>query len=240
MYQYNTKMAQKGSKCVLKVFKNKYVLNMKLNELIDDILQELRNNNVTESEQISRRQIELWIKTYRTYLIKQDLDKDRTINPQYIQTIPMHITKVEEIPTYYQYVGDKSLPKLIDFNYKPGVVSVKDAFGNIIQVGSETKMKFQKYRRYTCGDYIAYVEGDKIYVEGGNNALEYIEVDVIAEDPTELIECFNPDKNDYPLPQAMWTTVKQLIFTREIPWMLNKPSDITNDSEDDTQNRIKG
>lgn len=218
---------------------NKYVLNMKLNELIDDILQELRNNNVAESEQISRRQIELWINTYRTYLIKQDLDKDRTINPQYIQTIPMHVSKVEEIPNHCEYIGDKKLPKLIDFNYRPGVVSVKDAFGNIIQVGSETKMKFQKYRRYTCKDYIAYVKGDQIYVEGDDNTLEYIEVDIIAENPTELVDCFNPEKDEYPLPQAMWSTVKQLIFTREIPWMISKPSDTTNDSEDDTQNRFK-
>ena len=212
---------------------------MTLNELVYDILLEVRNNNIAESEPLSKRQIEQWIHTYRAFLIKQDLDKERTINPLYIQTIDMHVSKIEQEAGHYEYQGDKDLPKLIDFNYRPGVVFVKDAFGNLIQIGSETKMKFQKYRRYTCGDYIAYVKGDKIYVEGADNTLENIEVGVIAEDPTELKDCYNPDKDEYPLPAAMWATVKQLIFTREIPWMVGRPSDVTNDSEDDTQNRFK-
>jgi hypothetical protein len=43
---------------------------MSLNMLIDDILLEARNNNIGESEKLSRHQIELWIKTYRAYLLK--------------------------------------------------------------------------------------------------------------------------------------------------------------------------
>lgn len=212
---------------------------MTLNELVDDILLEARNSNIAESEKLSRRQIELWIKTYRAFLIKQDLDKDRTINPLYTQTIRMHISKVEEDPEHFEYVGDDKLPKLIDFNYRPGVVSVKDSHGNLIQIGSETKMKFQKYRKYTCNDYIAYVKGDEIYVESRNNLIEYIDVEVIAEDPTETIMCYDPNEDEYPIPGAMWATVKQLIFTRDIPTMIQMPSDTTNDSNDDTQNRSK-
>ena len=212
---------------------------MTLNQLIDDILLEARNSNIAESEKLSRRQIELWIKTYRAFLIKQDLDKDRTINPLYTQTIRMHISKVEEDPEHFEYVGDDKLPKLIDFNYRPGVVSVKDSHGNLIQVGSETKMKFQKYRKYTCNDYIAYVKDDYIYVESRNNLIEYIDVQLIAEDPTETIMCYDPNEDEYPLPGAMWATVKRLIFTRDIPTMIQMPSDTTNDSNDDTQNRSK-
>lgn len=212
---------------------------MTLNELISDVLLEARNSNIAESEKLSRRQIELWIKTYRAFLIKQDLDKDRTINPLYTQTIRMHISKVEEDPEHFEYVGDDKLPKLIDFNYRPGVVSVKDSHGNLIQIGSETKMKFQKYRKYTCNDYIAYVKGDEIYVESRNNLIEYIDVEVIAEDPTETIMCYDPNEDEYPIPGAMWATIKQLIFTRDIPTMIQMPSDTTNDSNDDTQNRSK-
>lgn len=212
---------------------------MTLNELISDVLLEARNSNIAESEKLSRRQIELWIKTYRAFLIKQDLDKDRTINPLYTQTIRMHISKVEEDPEHFEYVGDDKLPKLIDFNYRPGVVSVKDSHGNLIQVGSETKMKFQKYRKYTCNDYIAYVKDDYIYVESRNNLIEYIDIQLIAEDPTEIIMCYDPNEDEYPIPGAMWATIKQLIFTRDIPTMIQMPSDTTNDSNDDTQNRSK-
>ena len=46
-----------------------------LNNIIDDLLLLLRNNNISESENLSRIQIELWIHQYRALLIKQDLDK---------------------------------------------------------------------------------------------------------------------------------------------------------------------
>lgn len=212
---------------------------MTLNELVYDVLLEARNNNIAESEKLSKRQIELWIRTYRAFLIKQDLDKDRTINPLYTQTIRMHISKVEEEPNHYEYVSDEDLPKLIDFNYRPGVVSVKDAHGNLIQIGSETKMKFQKYRKYTCDDYIAYVKGDKLYIESRNNLIEYVDVEIIAEDPTDVIICYDPYTDYYPIPSAMWSTIKQLIFARDIPSMVQAVSDTTNDSNDDTQNKVK-
>nr|DAL58529.1 MAG TPA_asm: Structural protein [Bacteriophage sp.] len=43
---------------------------MTLNELVQDVLLEARNNQITESEKLSRHQIEIWIKSYRAMLIK--------------------------------------------------------------------------------------------------------------------------------------------------------------------------
>ena len=209
---------------------------MTLNQLIDDVLLEARNRNIGESEKLSRHQIELWIKSYRAYLIKQDIDKGRTVNPMYTQTLKMHISKVENETQHYEYISDETLPALIDFHFKPGIVAVKDSFGNLLQFGSETKMKFQKYRKYTCKDYIAYTKDNKIYVEGGDNQLEYINVTIIAEDPTNSKLCYDPNKDEYPLPAAMWVTVKDLIFTKDFRNLSMHPSDVTNDSNDDQQN----
>lgn len=208
---------------------------MTLNQLIDDILLEARNNQITESEKLSRHQIQLWINSYRAMLIKQDIDKERQINPDYIQTIKMHISK-QNYEGHDVYVSDEELPSLIDFNYQKGVINIKDLFGNIIQVGSETKMKFQKYRKYTCDDYIAYIKHNRIFLQNQSNLLEYIQVDLIMEDPTERKQCYDPYKDRYPIPAAMWTTIKQLIFEREFNIMSTRPSDTTNDSKDDTQN----
>ena len=83
-----------------------------LNNIIDDLLLLLRNNNISESENLSRIQIELWIHQYRALLIKQDLDKGRDINPDYLQTIgPMHISKVSNCAGGYNYISDDELPK---------------------------------------------------------------------------------------------------------------------------------
>lgn len=211
---------------------------MSLNNLIDNILQIARNNNVAESEHLSRHQIALWISYYRAYLIKQWIDKDREIDEMFTQTIePIHLDKVETSPGKIVYVGDKELPKLIAFNNRSGVIAVRDMYGNIIQIGNYTKAKLQKYRKATCADYIAWVKGDKIYVEGDSNQLEYISVDVIAENPEDLESCFDPD-DEYPVPGSMIPTIIQMILTNELRTMITMPSDITNNSEDNTQNRV--
>ena len=214
---------------------------MTLDEITDNILQIARNNNVAESEHLSRRQIQLWIHYYRAFMIKQWIDKEReleNLDQMFIQTIqPIHLNKVETAPGKLLYVGDKELPKLIQFNNRVGVISVKDMYGNLIQIGNQTKSKLQRYRKATCGDYIAWVKGNKIYVEGDSNKLEYISVDVIAEDPTSLVDCWSPDM-EYPIPASMIPTIIDMILKRELQVMVQMPSDTTNNSEDNTQNRF--
>ena len=197
---------------------------------------EARNNNIAESEKLSRRQIELWIHSYRAMLIKQKLDKKENLDDMFTQTIRMHVDKIENDPGHIEYIGDQELPTLLNTKNFTGLLQVKDAYGHIIQIGSETKMKFQKYRKYTCKDYIAYKKGTRVYVEGGPNELEYIDVKVIAEDPTENKLCYNPDKDDYPIPVYMWPTIKNMIFDSDIYTMSQQPSDNTNNTSDDTQN----
>lgn len=209
---------------------------MTLNNLIDDVILEARNNNIAESEKLSRRQIELWIKSYRAMLIKQKLDKKENLDDMFTQTIRMHIDKVQNDPGHIEYVGDKELPTLLNTKWFTGLINVKDAYGNLIQIGSETKMKLQKYRKYTCKDYIAYKNGNRVYVEGDANQLEYIDVQVIAEDPTENKLCYDPNKDEYPLPAYMWPTIKNMIFNSDVYTMFQQRSDVTNDTQDNTQN----
>lgn len=209
---------------------------MTLNELIQDVLNTARNNNIGESEKLSRHQIELWIKSYRAFLIKQRLDRKEVLEQVFYQTIRMHLDRIEKDPGHFEYQGNIELPTLIGTKLTTAVLKVKDAFGNLIQIGSETKMKLQRYRKYTCKDYIAYIKGNRIYVEGDSNQIEYIDVEIIAEDPTESKLCYDPDKDEYPIPMAMWSTVKELIFTKDLNVMRQMVSDTTNNSKDDTQN----
>ena len=208
---------------------------MTLQNLVDDLMLEARNNNIAESEKLSKHQIILWIKSYRAMLIKQKLDKKEPLDDAFTQTIRMHVDKIENDPGHFEYVGDKELPKLISTKTNFGVIQVKDAYGNIIQMGSETKMKFQKYRKYTCKDYIAYKKGNKIYVEGDSNMLEYIDVKIVAEDTTELKGCYNIETDDYPLPMYMWGTIKELIIKQDFGIMFRMVSDTSNNTNDSTQ-----
>lgn len=208
---------------------------MSLNNLIDDILNIIRNNNIAESEHLSRTQIEYWIKQYRILLMKREIDRGYDLNYDWITTIPnIHISKVEEIPGIEVFQADEELPKLIDTKRGTGLLSVKDGFGNIIQLGDETKMKYQKYRRNTCKDYIAYVDNNRLHVQGGNNTLEYVTIECILEDPTN-VPCFDPD-GEFPIPMHIIPEIRQMILRNEFGIMQQNPSDETNDSRDDMQN----
>ena len=79
--------------------------------------------------------------------------------------------------------------------------------------------------------------GSKVtrYTWKDENELEYISIDVIAEDPTELVDCFDPNA-DFPIPGAMIPTITQMILERELRTLVQMPSDTTNDSKDNTQN----
>lgn len=209
---------------------------MSLNNIVDDILLIVRNNNLSESEHLSRIQIEMWIAQYRSILIRQDLDKGRDINPMYIQTMPcIHLDKVDTVAGKIEYKSNIELPKLIDFHFRTGLVYVKDMYGNLIQLGHETKMKYQRYRKYTCGDYIAYIKNNRLYIEGSDNQLEWVEIGIIAENPADLNECFDPD-SEYPVPAHMIPVIKDMIFSKELNIMHQMPSDETNNSRDDVQN----
>ena len=48
-----------------------------LREFIDDILLIVRNNNISESEDLSRHQIATWIKAYKQMLLKNRLDQQK-------------------------------------------------------------------------------------------------------------------------------------------------------------------
>lgn len=212
---------------------------MTLNQLIDNILLIARNSNVAESEHLSRIQIEKWIIAYRAMLLKQDIDKGYDIDSMYTTTIgPIHLNRIESIPGRFTYVSDTELPKLVSSHNNNGLCNVKDLFGNLIQVGDQTKAKYQKYRKATCNDYIAWISNNRIYIQGDSNKLEYIQVEVVLEDPTEEQECFDPD-SEFPIPSAKIPTITQLIMNNELKVLTAMPSDTTNDSRDDLQNAYK-
>lgn len=209
-----------------------------LNSIVQDIILTYRDNQVSESENLSRIQVELWIHQYRALLIKQDLDKGREVNPDYVQTIgPLHISKVSNCTSGFNYKSDEEIPNFIDLHFGSGIVAIKDMNGDLIQLGTETKAKYQVSRKYTCKDYIAYIKNNHLYILGPEH-LEYVKIEGILEDPTQAGECFDRDNTPYPVPANMIPTIKQMIFERELNIMLTVPSDHTNNSTNDVNNEL--
>ena len=220
-----------------------------LNSIIDDIFAEIRNNNISESDRISPIQVEQWIHQYRALLLKQDIDKGRSMNESYIQHIyGIQMEKIDQGSISGINSGEFRLrsfidiPEAIDFNSENGVCYVSDIYGNEIQLSSEKRAVMQKHRKFTSGDNIAYIKDGKIWILGVKD-IDFINIRGIFEVPPEVnklhtIADENPFSYDdpYPIPANMIPILKSMIFKGEFGIMLPARVDNTNDASDNTEN----
>jgi hypothetical protein len=51
------------------------MVKISLKEITDDILLLVRNNNISESEDLSREQIHIWVKAYRHQIWREEKER---------------------------------------------------------------------------------------------------------------------------------------------------------------------
>lgn len=223
-----------------------------LREIIDDILLITRNNNISESEDFSRSHIAAWVNHYRRLLWKKHLDElkareeagqmlEDLIDGEFIvvkETGPHKLKKVEsgdaDRNTFTKVTEDTF--DNIYCNRWTSILAVHDEAGENIQYINHIRRHYQYWRKYTFGEMTAYYLDDKhIYVQGlqDDDQLEYVYVMAIyevPEDDTDENENSDPDEDDIKIPTWMVPDIKKLIMTNELAFMLNRPSDDSNNS----------
>lgn len=229
-----------------------------LRTIIDDILLLVRNNNISESEDLSRRQIEKWIDGYRRYLWKKRKDelkdKLRQMNPTIEELMELLVDDeyfaIKEIgpmelepATIYDPDNTLNTKRTIDklervFENSPrSILAIHDEDGENIQYMDHIRRHYQKYRRYTFGEMTAYYKDDgHVYVEGlqDEGLLKYIWVLAIfdndeSEDEDEGVDD-DDDEEKVKIPAWMVPLIKELIIKNELAFMLNRPSDDSNNA----------
>lgn len=218
-----------------------------LRTITTDLLNIIRGGQLSQSEPISKRQLEAWVHQYRAVLIKQDMDKGKLPNPDYIQTIQaLELEEVDKaegstVDTDYQTFRTMiELPNTIDLNHKPGFTYVGTITGQEIQFVQEGRARWQQFRKYTFDDRIAYLKEHKIYVTN-DKELRYITVRGIFEIPPEVSHLSNTNElqtdvtedSPYPIPINMLPTLKQMILKGELGIEVRAYSDTDNDSASD-------
>ena len=223
-----------------------------LKEIIDDILLLVRNNNISESEDLSRSQIAAWIDHYRRMLWKKHLDElkeqekrgvdiEDLVDGEFILMKETGPHKLEDVPS-----GDPGRPTFtkrtedtfenIYSNKWTSILAVHDEAGENIQYINHIRRHYQYFRKYTFGEMTSYFLDDKhIYVQGlqDQDELEYIYVLAIYEVPEDDAneeEVVDPDEDDVQIPTWMIPDIKKLIFNNELALMLNRPSDDSNNA----------
>lgn len=215
-----------------------------LDTITTDLLNIIRNFNVSRSEDISKRQLEMWVHQHRALLIKQDIDKGKLPNPDYIQTIPsLQLEVVDEseggdIETNsYILRTELEIPNTLDFNFKSGFTYIGTIDGHEIQFIPEGRRKWQQYKKYTKNDNLAFLRDNKLYLIYPK-PIHQITVRGIFEVPTEVMNIVNPHhtpteggwSDPYPIPINMLPTLKEMILKKELGIGVSALSDNKNDS----------
>lgn len=186
-----------------------------LKAMIDDILLLVRNNNISESEDLSRTQIANWIKAHKAAILKERLDKQKenalndeddedAIDNIFIRERgPLELVDVPQQgdkPTFTKRTKEK-LTNIYE-NAGSSILAIHDEDGEDIQYMNHERRHYNYFRKYTFGELTAYYKpevkedqtsededrGDGwIYVEGTEdlNRLKYIYVLAIFDTETD-------------------------------------------------------
>lgn len=205
-----------------------------LRTVIDDILLIVRNNNISESEDLSRDQVRSWVMAYKAYLTKKEHDKEEqdgtgedgddslssTIGPLALQDVG---TSETDPCSHIKRTKDK-LPQLIGDSGKD-LISVTDQAGCAIQLMNPSRRHYHYFRRYTFAEPSYRLDDGYIYIEGYD--IEHLN-SIYVE--ANLAEGVGEDEDDVTIPGWMISDIKNMIFKNELAFMLNRPSDDSNNS----------
>lgn len=221
-----------------------------LQKIIDDIFLLIRNNYISESEDLSRAQVELWVKAYRRQLLRERKDylKDQIkfstptieelmnlVDDEFFkvkESGPHKLYEVESLsdtPTFTKCTYD-TFDGLLN-NSRTSILAVHDQLGENIQLMDRIRRYYQYHRQYTFGDMTAYFnEADKkVYVQGlvDQQQLQYIYVLALYE--VEEDDGYD-DEDNIKIPEWMVPQIKKRIIENELAFMLNRQSDDSNNA----------
>lgn len=222
-----------------------------LKEIIDDLLLIIRNSNISESEDVSRSHIAAWVDHYRRMLWKKHLDELKEQNKQGVDIMDLidgeflklketyhHLIPVESKDPHRKTFTKKTEDEIENLycNLWTSILAVHDEAGENIQYINHIRRHYQYWRKYTFGEMSAYYMDDKhVYVQGlqDQEDLEWIYVLAVYETPTDDAdeeENEDPDEDDVQIPTWMVPDIKKLIMNNELAFMINRPSDDTNNA----------
>lgn len=204
-----------------------------LGTIIDDIMLIVRNNNISESEDLSRAQIASWIMHYRALLIKQKQEQKefedswfdecltKTIGPKEI----ISVDEVEDDDVLVKKVVSTDMPDLLS-NDPANIVSVTDITGCPIQRMRSIRRHFHYFRKYTPKELTWDWKNGELIIQGNveYDNFRYVYIKYI-------FDCQNADsEDDIMIPGWMVPMIKDNIFKNELSFMIKMPSDDDNNS----------
>lgn len=227
-----------------------------LNELVYDIINLARGGTASDDDRVSNRQVEFWIASTRSLLIRQDVNKKRSISENVIQSIPsIEVFTVDASSDYgiNNKLVNCSVKRTIDVLPKPVESDNRDL---ILSVGSlnilnseyslvsESRAKFAGNTRWVKNIVKCFRRGSYLYVIN-DPLVKYINVRGVFENPMDLARFKDSNGNplitrdsEYPISKWMIEMLKQLALQSNQA-IFQIPYDTKNDAKSNSSVQVE-
>ena len=204
-----------------------------LNEIAYDILTAVRPQ-LSDDTELEIRQIKFWIKNQRALLIRNEINRNRTIDADITQTLCVEIECVNASECCDIELGDKilrskkELPDTLEMHNKQAILRVgpinkkKESF-NFVEY---ERVPFLTSSRFTKNMVFAFVKDKYLYIYSDNpryRDIEAVALRGVFEDPEaakDFKDCVNTNEpcytDDSPFPMKTWMlpNLKQVILSQ--------------------------
>lgn len=205
-----------------------------INNIIDDLLLQMRRNNITESESYNRKQLEIWIVQYRNAFVNKMVAEGFKVPSNYYQSFVADLNQVDDlmvgaVPIVIKR-SNQIIPRTCTGSSGGITLSSFDMFGNEIQIMSKRRSKLNRSRRhFNASRPTAYIDDARRYCIDNAAMIDSVSISGIFIHPSE-VPGFDPEKDQFPIEPADLPEIKRLIFTNELKF--NIVPDTKNDGRD--------
>lgn len=223
-------------------------------KLTYDILNTIRGGKQSDDENISHRQVGFWVDNTRALLIRRDLEKGRSVNPDLVQTICSEVVQVDaaECPCLTAgctvYRSKEKLPNALETYNKNLIMRVGPAVVGSTPFSfiSYERAQFANNNKYTKHVIKAFLHNGYIYLIGEDSKLKflkYISVDLVMEYPEEAADythcetgeaCYTDDSK-YPISAWMIEPLKEMVYNLNVKLAASAPTDNRGNAEHDVE-----
>jgi hypothetical protein len=220
-----------------------------LNELVYDIEEIVNHNYISDDVSLSKRQIAFWISSQRALLIRQELNKGRSIDPAITQTLSCVGLEVVSSSDCCSDNSECMILRTIDQIPKPISTYSKQGITRVAPINMMSKPYlfvpqaqaiFSGNGRFNSQQRFAFYKDGYIYIKLNTltvSVLKRISITGVFDNPKDVSifnncdgsPCFSWD-DEYPMSSWMIDYVKEGILKLDISMLKQLPTDRANDS----------
>jgi hypothetical protein len=222
-------------------------------QTINELRLVIRQQNLYDDDQLDDRLIGDWVINERSVWIRNEANKNRSIDEQIIQTlgcVPLEVADRTSCPAYitgYHILQtNQDLPKTIELKNGDGLLEVGpvDKIAYPFSYVNLERQRFSGNGKWNRNIIYAARHGQRILVMSKGDQsfykyLRYLRIRGLFEDPEEVANfthvdgsaCYS-DTDDFPLNRWMWKYMREEILRVNFKELVAAPTDKVNDASE--------